>query len=181
MPGVTKLPAGRRIVVALVAVMIAALLFRPQIASALVSRGDEFLARGNAGAARVYYRRAMLVDGESPTAVDRFVFFGTMSRERAVLQQAIAAASAYLSAHAADAVLLEDRALCYQRTGRFEEAASDFEAAARVTGSGRDFTFAGWAAFRSGHSARARRLWLEALRRSPAYGPAMSALRKLSK
>ena len=174
-----EIPARRRVLLAVCAITIAATVLRPQVAAALVSRGDEFLGRGDAASARMYYKRAMTVDRDSRTAVDRFAFSGAMSHERPLLHQALAAVTDYLSDHAADAPLLEDRALCYQLIGRFSDAASDFAAAASVTGSARDFTFAGWAEFRAGNRSRARRLWREALSHSPAYGPARAALRKV--
>lgn len=175
----SHLPPGRRFSLALCAVAISALCFRPQVATALVTRGDEFLARGDAQSARTYYQRAMLVDANSGTAVDRFVFAAVMAHDDKLLPDAVAAASAFLSRHSADATVLEDRALCLQRARRFSAAAADFATAAQVSGSARDSTFAGWAELRAGNRARARQRFEQALLRRPDYAPAKAALRKV--
>ena len=175
----SHLRPGRRFSIALCAVAISALCFRPQVANALVTRGDEFLARGDAQSARTYYQRAMLLDANSAAAVDRFVFAAVMAHVDNLLPVAVAAASAFLSRHSADATVLEDRALCLQRARRFSAAAADFAAAARISGSARDSTFAGWAELRAGNRARARQRFEEALSQRRDYAPAKAALRKV--
>lgn len=175
---VEHLPAWRRVATALASLVVAAFVFRVQIAGALVTRGDEFLTRGSVSEARKYYARALAIDWDSPSAADRFVFYSAAADDRRILLRAIDEATSYLSAHPGDAQLFMDRALCFSRLKDYALAARDFAAAARVTGSARDFTFAGWAAHRSGRPKDARRFWHDALERDPAFGPARVALSK---
>lgn len=173
-----RLPPWRRLATSLIALVISAFVFRVQIAGALVTRGDEFLARGDTAEARTYYARALALDRDSQAAADRLVFFSASSHEKSALLGAIDTATAYLRVHPNDAQLLADRALCFERLEAHALAARDFAAAARLTGSAREFTFAGWAAVRSGRLEQARRFWRDALERDPAFGPARLALSK---
>lgn len=169
---------GRRFVLAVTSLLLAAPLFHAQLADALVTRGDEFLYRGNTSAAKDYYARALGVDGTSEAAADRFVFFSVQNRTERSLKAAITVASRYLSRVPSDAPLLEDRAMCYQYERRYDLARADFERAARLTHDPRYYTFAGWAAKRSGKRAAAVKLWLAALHVDPHFLPARRALRE---
>lgn len=145
---------------------------------ALVTRGDEFLVRGDVHAARRYYLRAMRLDPNSEVAVDRFVFFGIQERSVKALNDSAAVATSYLLVHPQDGFIRADRALCFQILKRYEAAASDFAVAARSLHSAKYYTFAGWARYRAGDPLKARRLWNSALSIQRSYGPAVGALKK---
>ncbi|MGZ3499201.1 MAG: tetratricopeptide repeat protein [Vulcanimicrobiaceae bacterium] len=168
---------GRRFVLAAISLMLAAMLFHKQLAEALVSRGDDFLYRGDAVTARTYYARALDVDHTSQSAADRFVFFSLQQRTVRSLELGVVVATQYLERVPRDATILEDRALCYQLQKRFRLAEMDFERAAQLTKDARYYTFAGWAAKRDGKNAAAIRLWVAALRVDPHFWPARRALR----
>ncbi|MDQ2871524.1 MAG: hypothetical protein M3R35_00160 [Candidatus Eremiobacteraeota bacterium] len=168
---------ARRFAVGLTGVLLAAVLFRAQIGSALIVRGDDFLYRNDTAQARRYYARALRVDPDSRAAADRFAFFGMQMRTRQSFTSSIAIATTYLKGHPNDTTLLVDRALGYLAERRFQPAQADFERAARLTRDPRFYTFAGWAARRNGASNRARALWRTALRMHPGYRPAVRALK----
>lgn len=167
---------ARRFALAGVALALSALLFRSQIADALVIRGDDYLYRGDSVAALERYRRALSIEPRSQTAADRYVFVSMRVQTRASLDRAIAAATRYLSRRPSDATVLGDRALCYLHEKRYALAQADFERAARSARSPSAYVFAGWAAKRGGRDAAARALWIRALRVSPRYRPARVAL-----
>lgn len=167
---------GRRLLLAAIAIAASTMLFRAQIASALVSRGDEFLYRGQLTSARFYYARALWVDQSSAVAADRFAFFGMEQRTPKALAESIQATSRFLQLDGANVNVLLDRALCYQVLHQYDKATADFMRAAQVSRDPRYFTFAGWAALRSGRRAKARALWVAALRSNPLFLPARRAL-----
>lgn len=179
MRSLADLPPWRRLTIAFASLVLSVGIFRAEIASALVTRGDEFLSRGDVPGARHYYERALALQWDSHAATDRFVFFGSGSHDRDVLRGAIRVATVYLRVHPADATILADRAYCFERLHAYAPAARDFAAAARITKSPTEFTFAGWAALRSGRAADARSFWRDALVRDPRFGPARLALRKV--
>ncbi len=169
----------RRFAVAFCALGIGILLFRAQVATSLVVRGDDFLYRRQVERARGYYVRALWFDPESRAAADRYVFFGMQERTPASLAASIAIASRYLALRPDDATVLADRALCYQIERRYSEAAPDFSHAGALARDPRYFTFAGWAALRSGKRREARMLWHEALALDGRFGPARFALARV--
>lgn len=179
MSGIKPLPVWRRISIALLSLAIAVPLFHVEVAAALVTRGDEFLSRGDLASARRYYGRALVLDRNSQDAADRFVFFSSSALDKRVLLGAVRAATNYLTGHPANAQLLADRALCFERLKQYRLAARDFSSAARVSGSARDFTFAGWAALRAGQRGDALRFWRYALARDARFGPARLALQRI--
>ncbi len=170
--------ASRRLLLVAISVAVSAVLFRAQIASALISRGDEFLYRSQVTRARSYYARALWVDSGSAVAADRFAFFGMEQRTPKALAESIAVSSRFLQVDGQYVNVLLDRALCYQILHEYDKAAKDFTRAAKVSGDPRYFTFAGWAALRSGQRSRARALWIAALRRNSRFMPARRALEK---
>ncbi len=178
MLSVKAIPSWRRLAIAGVSCALAGLLFHGQIAIALITRGDDFLTRGDISSARYYYFRAMRFDHNLGPAVDRFVFFSIEQRTPKRLREAIIVASAFLSDHPHDAALLADRALCYQLIKRYNLAAADFAAAASASRSAKYYTFAGWATYRLGERERARHFWKTALSIDGQYSPAVGALRK---
>jgi len=173
-----NLQTPARLRVAALTAVLAVGLFHRTMALALVGRGDEFLTRGEIARARSHYARAMFFDPSLAAAVDRYVFYATEEGSRDALHRATWAASDYLRSHGGDAKILEDRALCYEALKDYRRASLDFTVAARMQRSARSYTFAGWAHFRAGHIARARRLWRDALQIDAGYGPARVALRR---
>lgn len=171
-----QLSRGRRACVAAFALAASAVLFRSQVADALVVRGDDFLYRGDRAAALLHYKRALSIDGHSEAAADRFVFIEMQQRTGKSLRDAVAVSTVALSAQPHDAVLLADRALCLLLLRRYDAARSDFESAARINDDARYYTFAGWASFHAGNLIAARALWRAALRADPRFRAASMAL-----
>ncbi|HEY8314822.1 MAG TPA: hypothetical protein VIG51_11740 [Candidatus Baltobacteraceae bacterium] len=169
---------ARRFLVAALSLLLAATLFRAQLASSLVVRGDEFLYRNDISGAATYYRRAIRIDGDFADAADRLAFLAMQKRTQAALAAAVAATTVYLGQHGDDPRILADRAMCYQIEKRYRKAEPDFERAAWLLRDPRYFTFAGWAAARSGSRTRARKLWVAALRIDPRFLPARHALER---
>jgi tetratricopeptide (TPR) repeat protein len=167
---------NRRCAIALTSLVLSGVLFHGQVATALVTRGDEFLQRGRVEQATRYYARALLFDERSAIAADRFAFAGILLRTPQSLETAIAAASQGLAASRDDIDLLTDRALCYQLERRYREAYHDFARAAVLRRDARLYHFAGWAALRAGDARAARMLWRAALAADASFTPARSAL-----
>jgi tetratricopeptide (TPR) repeat protein len=173
-----SLSRQRRIGVAIVALSLASVLFRGQVADALVVRGDDFMSRSALAEATIRYERARAIDPGNSSAVDRVVFAGMEIRTPASLRHATAAANVYLAEHPNDGAILADRALCYLIERRYGLALFDFEHAAKVQRDARYFVFAGWAANRIQQRGRARRLWKAALEIDARYVPARVALER---
>ena len=161
------------------ALLAAAMLFRPQVSTAVVTRGDEFLYRSDLAGARKYYARAILIDPNNGVAVDRLAFFGMQLRTPASLQSSLAVTEAYLAKHPDDANVRADRGLCLQILKRYRLAAREFAIAASQAHDARYYTFAGWDALRSGDRTAARKFWQLALNAQPQFSPALGALRQI--
>jgi tetratricopeptide (TPR) repeat protein len=167
---------GRRFGIALTALLLAGLAFRPQIADALIVRGDDYVYRGDSVAALERYRRALAIWPASQTAADRYVFLNMQLNTARSLHDGIDVATRYLSHRPGDAPILSDRALCYLREKRYALAQADFERAAMAQPTAQSYAFAGWAAQRAGRHRAALWLWKLALRMQPHYRPALIAL-----
>lgn len=167
----------RRFLIAVIAVALSVVAFHSSIATALVTRGDEALARGDVPGARDYYDRSLQWDPAQADAADRLVFYSSLSRDRNVARRGIDVATDYLRLRTS-ARIYRDRALCYLRLGERDRAVRDFTTAGSIDKSARDFTFAGWAALRAGRRQEARTLWRRALREDRHFEPALGALRK---
>lgn len=168
----------RRSAVALLGIAAAAWILRPQISDALVVRGDEFLYRADPGRALDYYRRALTVDEDDGAAADRFAFVATTTRDPRANAEALRETSAYLQRHPDDAIVRMDRAMAYRAAGLSAAAVSDFSLVGARTNDPRAFTFAGYAAERSGDATLARRLWRAALALQPGFVAAKHALER---
>jgi tetratricopeptide (TPR) repeat protein len=168
----------RRIALALCGIATAAWILRPQISDALVARGDEFLYRADARRALEFYRRALGVDGDDGAAADRFAFVAAMLRDSSANAEALRETSAYLQRHPDDMIVRMDRAMAYRAAGISQAALSDFSLVGARTNDPRAFTFAGYAAERSGDAPLARRLWRAALALQPAFIAAQRALER---
>ncbi len=168
----------RRIALALLGIAAAAWILRPQISDALVVRGDEFLYRADGRRALEYYRRALTVDGDDEAAADRFAFVAALLRDRGANDEALRETSAYLQRHPDDAIVRMDRAMAYRAAGLSRAALADFSVVGARTSDPRAFTFAGYAAERSGDRPLARRLWRAALALQPGFIAAERALER---
>lgn len=166
----------RRFAVAAVALLFASILFRTQVADALVIRGDEYLYRGSRTQALVHYNRALAIAPGSEVAADRYVFLSLQRQTSASLALAVKVATRYLRDHPDDAPLLNDRALCYLHMRKYVPAERDFARAARASRRPDEYVFAGWAAQHADRGRDAAALWREALHIRPGYRPAVLAL-----
>jgi len=169
---------SRRLAVALVALACAAVLFRGQIASGLVSRGDEFAQSGDPTRALVYYERAYRLDA-APDAAERYAFTSLMLKQTSTLSRAVAVASAALERKPQEEALLVDRALCLNALGEYSAARGDFELIAQRTGDPRYYEFAAQAARRAGERTRAARLFARVIALAPSFPAARRALARL--
>lgn len=118
------------------------MLFRPQISTAVMLRGDDLLARGDAAGALVKYRRALSFDPANGAALDRVLFAALQHRGAGTLYGVLKRADAYLSQHPADTAVLQDRALCELMLGKRVLAAGDLERAARISHDAQTSAFA---------------------------------------
>jgi tetratricopeptide (TPR) repeat protein len=168
-----------RLFLASLGLAVSVLLLRVQIADALIVRGDEMLIRNSYAAASTMYARALWFDRGSAIAIDRLVFVALQERTPKALHAATALASGYLGTHQADQTVLFDRALCYLKLRNYHAAYADFSRAAGLSGDPQQYTFAGWAARRTGDVKDAAASWSRALRLRHGYKPAAVALSEL--
>jgi tetratricopeptide (TPR) repeat protein len=175
----TVISLGRRASIAVVALVLAAGLFRGQLATALVTRGDDALRNGDRTASLRYYHRALAIDAHSSQAADRLAFALALRHSPGDAQAAIDVASTALARVPGDAALLADRGLAEQRLRHWRDAERDF---GRAGIAGRDARYdhlAGRIALRLGDRDDARRFFSVALRHDPAFDPARAALARL--
>jgi tetratricopeptide (TPR) repeat protein len=167
---------ARRLGLVLGAIVLAAILLRGSLSSALVSRGDALAYSGNAGRAAVMYRRALWFDAGNGAAVDRYVFAAIVSHDRRALGRGVDIASSYLLRNPGDATVRMDRALCFQRLQKRRAAAEDFELAGRALRDARALMFAALDERAMRERRGARRLLVLALEADPGFLPAKRAL-----
>ncbi|MFN2461193.1 MAG: hypothetical protein ABR591_10965 [Candidatus Velthaea sp.] len=174
-----RLPLSRRVAICIIALSIAAVLFRCQIGSALVLRGDEAAQAGNTGRAIALYRRALVFNASDGIAADRLAFALLARRGAGDARAAVDIATAALRRTPNDPALLVDRALGERRLARLSAAESDFSRAADAARDARYAHFAGTVALARGHRRSAIAHFRTALKADAAFRPARSALRKL--
>jgi hypothetical protein len=167
----------RRFGLALTGVALSAYLLRPQIADALLIRGDERLYRGDPTDALRYYRRALWIDATDGAAVDRFLFVATQLHDAASEREGVALAGRYLRLRK-DADVQFDRAMANRALGRLGRALADFAAVGRASRDARAYAFAGYAADALGERARAIAMWRAALSLDSGLPAARDALRR---
>ncbi|HTX57052.1 MAG TPA: hypothetical protein VMD47_08095 [Candidatus Acidoferrales bacterium] len=167
----------RRLIVALVALLLALPMLRPALSGALVTRGDALLYARNARA-REKYALAFAIDPSNLQAVDRYVFLAFLSRSRAGLEDAVHVADEALEAHPDDAALRMDRGLCLQVLRRFERAEQDFERVGFERGDVQALALAAADSRKHGDRAKALRLLRIAHALDPRYVPVRVALER---
>lgn len=170
----------RRLVVTAAALAIAAFLLRPELAAALVVRGDECLSRSAPGEALRYYRRALTIDVDDGLALDRWLFTLTMLRRRASLVAAAEAADSYLQRHPEDGVVRLDLAVALRALSRNREAMTQFALVGARERDPRAWVFAALAARNAGDVHAARTMLSAALALNPNFAVARRTLRRLN-
>lgn len=125
---------ARRSTLVGISLILTAFVARGSVALALVARGDDVLASGNAVGATRYYDRALMVDPRSTEALDRYAFVALMSHDRRREDRAITVLNERLAA-APNAALLFDVAALNLHRKNFRVAHSEFARLANQTGS----------------------------------------------
>jgi tetratricopeptide (TPR) repeat protein len=173
------IPLHRRVALAAAALLLAGGLFRGQLASALITRGDDGARNGDPAAAARYYSRALALDPRSSGAADRLAFALTTGRRADDARTAIAVTTAALERTPNNVPLLADRGLAEQRLGRWESAERDFALAGACGRDARYDHLAGRIALRLHDRVHARRYFALALVHDPGFNPARAALERL--
>ena len=164
-----------------ISLAISAVLFRPFVADALVSRGDEFLRAGDLRAARVYYARAVRVDPDSEAAAERFTFVGFRIGGAERLRALLAFADAYVGRHPSSWSVRLDRAFALLAAGMDQPAAREFLRLGDERADFRYFGLAAHAALRAGRPQLARYAFARALALNRRYATASRVLRTLAR
>jgi tetratricopeptide (TPR) repeat protein len=175
----TTRPPVRRVLCGVVSLTIAAFAFHTELASAIVTRGDDAMRNGDIATAERAYGRALWLDAGSPVAADRLAFGLIMQHDRAKAERAKTIASKALEIAPRDAALLADRAFARMQCHEWAAAGRDFASLAVLTRDARYEHFASRMALRAGDRRAARAHALSALRRDPAFAPSRVLLRTL--
>ncbi len=138
----------RRLAIAAVSLAMSGLLFHTQVASTLVTRGDDYSRLNHLERAKTMYARALWFDHASIVAADRLAFLGIREHNPVGYALASDTATEGLRYHADDPRLLLDRALAEEHLGAFGAALSDFDRLAALEPNARTFEFAARMALR---------------------------------
>jgi tetratricopeptide (TPR) repeat protein len=174
----TRLSRTRRIAVTAVALLVAFAVFRPQLATAVVTRGDDALRGGDVAGALRLYRRALFLDAGSSTAADRLAFNLALRHDPADARSAAGIATAALAAGRPAASLFADRAFAELELRDWAAAERDFALAAGLAHDPRYAHFASRMALRRRDRSAARAYAARALAWDPAFAPARALLRE---
>ncbi len=168
--------AARNVLASLVAIALTIALLHAQLASVMITRGDDMLYQSKPASAIRFYERALLFDPGNATAMDRYAFVSMTMHRRDLLRLAVRKMNAFLQGSRMNAVLVLDRALCERALGRYATAERDFVTAGVFGHDARAFVFAGYAALHVGSRQRAHLWWQLALGVRGGYVPALRAL-----
>jgi Tfp pilus assembly protein PilF len=169
----------RRLAVAGCSLALAFVLFRSQLATAIVTRADDALRGGDVVTAIRLYERAAQVDPRSSVAADRLAFYLALRHDRISAQRAIAVATRAISAGATDSALFADRAFAGVELGAWRSAEHDFARAGMLARDARYEHFAGRMALHAGDRRGAAHYAQLALNYEPSFAPARALLRTL--
>jgi tetratricopeptide (TPR) repeat protein len=139
---------GRRLAIAALSLAASSLLFHSQVASTLVTRGDDYSRLNDLERAKTMYARALWFDRASIVAADRLAFLGIRQHNRVGYELARDTSADGLRHHAEDCRLLLDRALAEEHLGSFGAALADFDRLAALEPDARTFEFAARMAMR---------------------------------
>ncbi len=170
---------ARRLLVAGVSLTLALIVFHAQIASAIVTRGDDALRAGDVTAAIRFYQRAMSFDHRSAVAADRVAFYLSVRHDRGSARRAMVVVTAALRAGAGDSALYADRAFAELQLHAWRDAELDFARAGAASHDARYEHFAAKLALRNADRAAAERYARLALIDDPSFGPARAFMRAL--
>lgn len=171
-----NIPLWRRFTIAFVALAAAAVVFHGQLASALITRGDDALRAGDRTSGLRYYQRALMLDPSCATAADRLAFALALRRRSGDAQAAVGVATTALHYAPRDAALLVDRAFGEQQLGHWAAAQTDFARAGVIARDARYDHLAGRVALVRGRRLEARRYFELALIHDARFEPARAAL-----
>jgi tetratricopeptide (TPR) repeat protein len=176
----TAIPLWRRIALAALTLVASTVLFHGQVASAVVTRGDDAMRNGDRAAALRYYGRALALDPASSRAADRFAFLLAIRHAPGDARTAVVIATLALAHSPDDPALLADRGFAEQRLRRWPAARDDFARAGAQARDARYDHLAGRVALHLGDRRGARQLFERALTLDPRFGPARVALEQLA-
>ena len=177
----TDIPTQRRLLIVLVSLSCAAILFRAQVASALITRGDDRLRTADVDGAIRSYNRAVVIDESSSVAADRLAFTLLLRRRNGDAARAYDVARAALQRKPGDSTLLIDRAFAAQRLGNWRAAERDFQTAADAAHDPRYAHLAARMALQRRDRSAARFDLRVALRVDHRYAPARAMLAALDR
>ncbi|HEV3157018.1 MAG TPA: tetratricopeptide repeat protein [Candidatus Baltobacteraceae bacterium] len=141
-----KIAPVRRLMLAFLALAASAFLCRHELATALITRGDEFLTNGRPQNALVFYSRALLLDPKCEVAADRSAFVGLEIHSSRSLRDAANVADRFLLVAPTNSALLLDRALIANTRHEYTIAYRDFSVLASSMHDERFWRLAGRAA-----------------------------------
>lgn len=177
---ITDIPRVRRFAIAFVSTLIATVLFHTQIASALVTRGDDFLHASDLPRADRYYERALHLDPHSSVAIERYVFVSLMTHTPTALKDGIARASTFIEKNPdSNEPVRLTRGLCESALKQYLPAFEDFKLAAKTSKDFRISHLAGEMAIRLGRKDEARYFFKNALVLNPSFAPSIQDLKVL--
>jgi len=169
----------RRLLLASAALGAAFVLFHGQLASAIVTRGDDALRTGDVETAIRLYDRAAYLDPTSTVAADRLAFHLALRHDRPGARRAIAVATRALETDRPDPALLADRAFAELQLHGWRDAERDFARAGALAHDARYEHFASRMALRCADRNAARRYALLALTDDPGFTPARALLQTI--